>query len=124
MHSIRGGAGLNANPRHTLCAWILRGSVFLLFLWAGEAPAQLSPGELSDAHANLEGLTHCTACHTIGKTLSREKCLACHTDLRERVERGRGSHARYGGRTCVECHKEHHGRSFSIVHFDTEAFNH
>ncbi len=97
---------------------------FLLTIFAHLAVAQLSPGELSDAHAHLEGMTNCTSCHTIGKTLSREKCLACHTDLQARIENGRGAHARYGGKACVECHKEHHGRTFSIVHFDTKSFDH
>jgi hypothetical protein len=95
-----------------------------LTLCAPAAVAQLSPGDLSEAHAQLEGMSNCTSCHTIGKTISNDKCLACHTELRSRIESGKGSHARLGGKACVECHKEHHGRRFSIVHFDPGSFDH
>ncbi len=40
------------------------------------------------------------------------------------MEQHRGMHAMYAGRRCVECHKEHHGRKFDIVHFDERAFDH
>ena len=108
------------------------GSVTLRFamLWtalcsgAAIAIAQISPGELSSAHAGLEGLSKCTSCHSLGKTISSQKCLTCHTELASRISARKGLHARYAGKECVECHKEHHGRDFSIVHFDKSSFDH
>lgn len=96
----------------------------LTLAWAGVSFAQISPGELSKAHANLEGLSHCTSCHTLGKAVSNEKCLSCHAPIETRIKAGTGLHARYTGKECVECHKEHHGRDFTVVRFDRKTFNH
>ena len=106
--------------------WISRLVAALAFLAFGapDALSQISPGELSEAHADLEGMSNCTSCHTLGKSIADDKCLACHTALRSRIEKGKGSHAALAGRPCVECHKEHHGRSFSIVRFDPSGFDH
>jgi hypothetical protein len=46
------------------------------------AVCQISPGELSAAHASLEGIGNCTACHTLGKTIDDNRCLGCHEELR------------------------------------------
>jgi len=86
--------------------------------------AQISPGELSAAHASLEGMENCTKCHSLGKTVANDNCLACHTELRTRISGKTGFHAGLADRQCVECHKEHHGRTFAIVHFDTRSFDH
>ncbi len=86
--------------------------------------AQISPGELSGAHANLEGMEHCTACHALAKAVSSDKCLQCHTEIQTRIGARTGLHALYQGRQCVECHKEHHGRNFPLVKFDVSSFNH
>lgn len=93
-------------------------------LLAAPLHAQLSPGELSRAHAALEGIGNCTSCHSLGKTVSGDNCLACHTVLRSRIAAGTGFHATVREKQCVECHKEHHGRNFSIVHFETKSFDH
>ncbi|MEW6060801.1 MAG: hypothetical protein AB1600_02560 [Bacteroidota bacterium] len=86
--------------------------------------SQISPGELSNAHRTLEGIENCTKCHTIGKTLSNDNCLSCHAEIRTRIIQKKGYHATIAGRQCVECHKEHHGRDFSVIHFDRSTFNH
>jgi hypothetical protein len=96
----------------------------LLGLLGTDTVAQISPGELVTAHASLEGIAHCTQCHTLGRELSNAKCLACHTELRTRIEGGRGFHARFREKQCAECHKDHHGRTFAIVRFDTKTFDH
>jgi hypothetical protein len=88
------------------------------------AYGQLSPGELSGAHAGLEGLSNCTKCHAIGKAVAKENCLECHTELARRIQQHKGLHGSISGHDCVECHKEHHGRTFSIVKFDQKSFNH
>ncbi len=86
--------------------------------------AQISPGELSQAHMRLEGLTNCTQCHTLGKTVGNDKCLACHTEIQTRIAANRGYHATVQRQQCSECHKEHYGRTFSLVRMNTKTFNH
>jgi hypothetical protein len=99
--------------------------IFLISLLSGERlPAQISPGKLASAHAKGEGIEHCTACHTIGKELLNTKCLDCHTEIDRRVKNHEGYHATVASKPCAECHSEHHGRDFQIVHFDTASFDH
>jgi len=90
------------------------------------ASAQLiSPGKLASAHADLEGVRHCTSCHELGKRgISDAKCLACHTPLRARVRAGEGYHATVTDRGCASCHKDHLGPGAELVRFDTDAFDH
>ena len=88
------------------------------------AVCQISPGELSAAHASLEGISNCTACHTLGKTIDDNRCLGCHMELSTRIADGTGFHGRLRGKHCVECHKEHFGRSFSLVRFNPKTFDH
>ena len=86
--------------------------------------AQISPGELSAAHANLEGVDHCTQCHSVGKALSDDNCFSCHREIKTRIEQKKGFHSTIGAKQCFECHKEHHGLQFEIIRFDKKAFNH
>ncbi|MDD8017471.1 MAG: cytochrome c3 family protein [Bacteroidota bacterium] len=86
--------------------------------------AQISPGELTLSHQQLEGMDNCTKCHTIGKALSNDNCLSCHKEIQTRISQKKGFHAPLKDKQCVECHKEHHGRNFVMVRFDTKAFNH
>ncbi len=88
------------------------------------ALAQISPGDLAKAHANLEGLDNCTKCHTLGKAISNDKCLACHQEIRTRILEHRGYHAGVQQKPCAECHNDHHGRDFQLVRFDTRTFDH
>jgi hypothetical protein len=89
----------------------------------------LSPGELSRAHASLEGTAACTKCHPAGGKLSADACLACHAELRDRIAAGKGLHGRMapGDRACEKCHHEHEGRDFALVSWGKEgraAFDH
>jgi len=88
--------------------------------------AQLSPGPLSQAHHQLEGLKNCTRCHEFGRQLDADRCLTCHEVLAGRIAAGQGLHARRDHRHCALCHTEHHGRKFALVHWpDGEtAFDH
>ena len=90
------------------------------------AGAQISPGALTTAHANLEGLSRCTQCHILGDKVSNAKCLDCHTELKSRIEAGKGFHisAEVRGQDCFKCHSEHHGRNFEMIRFDIERFDH
>lgn len=96
-------------------------------LLAWPAAAQISPGELAKAHASLEGSAACLKCHEAKKGVSPERCLACHTALKQRIDAGRGLHARADYRKCETCHVEHQGRSAELVWWGKqgrEAFDH
>ena len=87
---------------------------------------QLSPGDLSEAHAHLEGMSNCTKCHTLGDKVSNQKCLDCHQFLAERIKYNKGYHSSVDvrGKDCFSCHSEHHGRKFEMIRFDQDKFNH
>lgn len=88
--------------------------------------AQLSPGDLAKAHEHLEGTMNCTQCHTLGETVSNEKCLNCHQELKTRIDQRKGYHIsdEVKGKACASCHNDHHGKNFQIVRFDEKNFNH
>ncbi len=98
--------------------------LFLVFVKSGFA--QLSPGDLSQAHAHLEGLSNCTKCHELGEKVGNEKCLNCHTALKNQIDQNRGYHVSKDirGKNCIICHSEHHGRKFKMIRFDKDNFNH
>jgi len=102
--------------------WIIIGVISS----TGTIPAQLSPGELSTPHAQLEGLTNCTKCHILGEKISSEKCIDCHKEIRDRISERKGYHAssEVTGKECVTCHSDHNGRNFRMIRLDTEKFNH
>ncbi len=79
------------------------------------AAGQISPGELSQAHAKLEGSASCLACHQASKGVAAGLCLACHKELAARIGAGKGLHARPGYAKCETCHVEHNGRSADLV---------
>jgi hypothetical protein len=71
-------------------------------------------------------MAKCTQCHTLGAKVSNSKCLACHTEIKERIDRQKGYHASIAvkGKECVSCHNDHHGRKFQIIRFDPTKFQH
>ena len=101
--------------------------LFLGLLFAfSNAFGQLSPGELSKAHADLEGLTNCTKCHVLGEKETTSKCLECHTEIKAMIDQNKGYHAssEVKGNKCAQCHGEHFGRDFKIINFDKDSFDH
>ena len=98
----------------------------LLFLFHIDAHAQISPGELSSSHAQLEGMSNCTKCHNLGHQVRNIECLACHEEITTLQKEGRGYHASsdVAGHNCIQCHSEHHGRNFRIINFNPKAFDH
>ena len=100
--------------------------LFLFMMHSASLRAQLSPGELTEAHAHLEGMSHCTDCHTLGARVANEKCLACHVEIKTRMESQKGYHSstQIRDKECASCHSEHHGRTFRIINFDTMSFDH
>lgn len=105
----------------------MRGTLTILLFFVGLSLfGQFSPGKLSKAHADLEGLANCTKCHELGKKVSDAKCLDCHKELNVLINADRGYHASKDVRaqSCIKCHSEHHGLDFNMVRFDTLNFNH
>jgi nitrate/TMAO reductase-like tetraheme cytochrome c subunit len=100
--------------------------LFILLAISGLALAQLSPGDLSNAHSHLEGLTNCTKCHTLGEKETSSKCLECHKEIKNLIGQNKGFHATTAGegKECHDCHGEHFGREFQIVRFEKDTFNH
>ena len=108
-----------------------KGRFLLGLMWLGLMHpmmlfAQFSPGDLSEAHAHLEGLSNCTECHDIGSKISEAKCLACHEEIQSLIALDRGYHAsaEVDEKQCIDCHSEHHGRKFDAVRFNEDAFDH
>lgn len=88
--------------------------------------AQLSPGKLYSGHSKLEGLRNCTECHDLGKSVSNEKCLKCHVEIKQLLDLKRGYHysKEVRKKDCAECHSDHHGEKFQIIRFDEDKFDH
>ena len=106
--------------------WRVTWTIVVMLLSVYNLAAQLSPGDLSKSHSNLEGISNCTQCHLLGNKESNEKCLACHTEINERISANKGYHASSDvkGKQCFSCHSEHNGKDFKLIRFDTEKFDH
>lgn len=106
----------------------LRLAGLLLLLGAGVAAAQVSPGPLSRAHAELDGPTQCFRCHAKsgGRQAMEAQCLSCHKEIAWMKRERRGTHARHQ-ETCVKCHPDHGGRDFALIAWpgkSPRAFDH
>ena len=90
------------------------------------AYGQISPGDLSEAHKALEGMSNCTQCHELGEKVLNSKCLECHTEIQGLINKKQGLHGQTNveKQDCFKCHSEHHGRKFDMVRFDEDNFNH
>jgi len=106
-------------------ALVLTGLAWLVACGPAEAQlgALLSPGRLSQPHAELEGITKCQSCHEPGRRVTAEKCLACHAPVAERITRKAGVHRNVKG-DCVACHSEHAGVTGELRPFDVRRFDH
>ena len=82
---------------------------------------QISPGKLTDAHAEYEGIKNCTLCHDLGKQVSSAKCLDCHDEIQALMDTQNGYHSskEVSEKECFECHSEHHGQKFDMMRFMT-----
>lgn len=92
----------------------------LLAVRALPAGAQVSPGPLARAHAELEGNRACFQCHPPagGHERMDDRCLTCHGEIAAMREARRGFHAKVVDRPCAKCHPDHGGREFQLVAFD------
>jgi hypothetical protein len=85
----------------------------------------LSPGPLATSHAKWEGDSKCETCHSAGNGVPNAKCNACHEPIAKSEAAGTGLHGRkFNGQPCAKCHSDHHGRSFAMVRFAPDTFNH
>ena len=82
-----------------------------------------SHGVLSAAHEKLEKSGECKACHTKGKKLDNDKCLFCHEEIKRKIATDSGLHAK-ASKECANCHSEHHGESYNLIHLDIKTFDH
>jgi hypothetical protein len=100
--------------------------LYFLLLVSVVSYCQLSPGELSKPHADLEGMSNCTLCHEIGEKVSNKKCLDCHDEIQSLLDKKKGYHAnsKVLKKDCFECHSDHHGLKFDMTRFDEDNFNH
>ena len=98
----------------------------MLIINASAGFGQISPGDLSEAHADSEGISNCTQCHELGEKVTNAKCLECHSEIQSFITLNKGYHANVEvvNQDCFECHSEHHGRKFDMVRFDEDNFNH
>jgi hypothetical protein len=100
--------------------------LFLFVLSTHTAVCQLSPGDLSAFHSHLEGISNCTQCHVLGNKVSDDKCLLCHTEIKEKIALAKGYHSSSAvrGKQCFTCHSEHNGKNFILVKLDISKFDH
>ncbi len=88
--------------------------------------AMVSPGPLSQVHAELE--SDCMSCHLpFAKKYQNRACSDCHEAVGKDVAAGTGFHGRdNAARTgnCAACHIDHMGRKAKLVKFDPRRFDH
>jgi hypothetical protein len=104
-------------------------TVAAFLLAGGSLRAQISPGPLSQPHADLEGASKCSSCHAFGIGQRALKCLDCHREIARRVNAKTGYHAgAYKASSdqmdCARCHSEHNGKRFQLTKFDQKKFDH
>ena len=116
---------MRTHLNHMIIRWLLWFALALALSHQGGYAQLISPGKLTRAHADLEGIENCTQCHTLGNRSSDNTlCLDCHTPLSARIDAGTGLHATVADQNCASCHKEHFGVEFVPVRFDTLNFEH
>jgi len=101
--------------------------IFLLFIChTFYTYGQISPGDLTTAHAKFEGMSNCTLCHDLGNKVTNNKCLNCHKNIQSLIKKNRGYHVSSEVKNikCVKCHSEHYGRKFKMIRIDEKKFNH
>lgn len=77
--------------------------------------AFVRPGQLSSAHAFLEG--KCESCHTPNRGIQAETCIACHVSAPQLLMKpATAFHANV--EECAGCHVEHQGNSVRPTRMD------
>lgn len=101
-------------------------TLVVCLLIAGAVQAQLSPGDLHRVHMSLEGVENCTKCHGGDHELVPDNCLKCHGRIKTQRETGKGLHSKPEYQDCQNCHVEHQGRDFDLIHWKDgeKSFDH
>lgn len=89
--------------------------------------AQISPGPLSRAHADLDTAVGCLQCHGTGDRNLTTHCLDCHREIVATIRSGSGFHGQNGRDECASCHPEHGGRDFELIEWpagSSDRFDH
>ncbi|MFQ5864124.1 MAG: cytochrome C [bacterium] len=115
--------------RHELMKRKLLSYIYFFCLIAQTARAQISPGELAQSHADLESMTKCMKCHTLGGGPNANKCLECHLEIKQSIDNKTGYHFLVTAKDinrCFKCHSDHNGRNFNLIHWPNgkENFDH
>ncbi len=97
--------------------------LFTLAAAAQSLGSFISPGELAEAHAELDTLGGCLQCHEPGAGVSATYCMDCHESVRGQVNNGSGFHATLG-ESCESCHSDHKGLDFQLVQMEASTFQH
>jgi hypothetical protein len=133
---LRGGGGEfrpqrqpddRSTPRRHADRLIMLASILVMFFSSSGTMAQISPGPLSRAHAELEGTLNCLKCHGAGRSAVDDSCLDCHKAIAWLIDEGRGLHGREGRSECASCHPEHAGVDFELILWEEgspEQFDH
>jgi hypothetical protein len=83
------------------------------------------PGPLIEGHKDLEhGGSDCLKCHDTGNGVPDNKCLSCHTKIKESESHPEQFHARVKDQACISCHSDHKGRNFNSTQVDRKSFDH
>ena len=114
---------MRPRPRHAPLLVLLLALVSPLLPEHGVARAQVSPGPLAAAHADLDSPLQCLRCHGKGGSQADmdARCLACHKEVAWMRTASRGFHARVTAKNCASCHPDHGGRDFQLVVWDEGA---
>lgn len=91
--------------------------------WDRRISAVVSPGPLARAHADLEGVSRCTECHTWLGSTPDAPCLACHEEIGTRMDAALGFHGGFTG-SCASCHADHRGVEADLLGLDPAGFAH
>jgi hypothetical protein len=97
--------------------------ILLLFISIQVIRPDESPGELSRFHSELEGENNCQKCHNPDYEVIPEKCLECHSLLKQRIEAEKGYH-QDKNEGCEACHTEHQGLGAVLIDWDEDDFDH
>lgn len=91
---------------------------------AADPSSFVSPGPLSEHHAEVNGISQCMACHSLGVGVDPGKCLECHEPVAAQIETGVGFHSDKA-EACESCHPDHQGAKFEMVaQIEEQGFDH
>jgi hypothetical protein len=86
----------------------------------------VKPGDVIQGHEKYEN--KCESCHEpFSKVSQKRLCRECHKDVANDIDAKTGFHGKrpdVGTVECKHCHTDHKGRTFDIVQFDPQTFNH